>query len=94
MNLMSIYQEIDIENDLEFLADKGEWDESDENENGDEPGEDNQIDFEDNLAKKRAGLVDSKRTKKLAKIVKKKFLDKKINLVFENGEEEEQKVFN
>ena len=91
---MFVNQEIDIENDLEFLADKGEWDEEDEDEGDEFDNGNDEGDVEGDSAKRRAGLVDSKRTKKLTKIVKKKFLDKKINLVFEKGEEEEQKVFN
>lgn len=101
---------MDIENDLEFLADKEGWEEDhgDEDEGegegeGEEGAEGEETrrngrpsDQEDKLGRKMNAAVDQKRQKKLAKaVIGKKIRDKKINLAFEPAiEEEEDKQLN
>ena len=83
---MCVKQEIDIENDLEFLADKNDWDESDE-----ELNDKDESDNSENIKNKKQSIERNK-VKKLLKITKKKLHSKKLDLTFENVNEEENEI--
>lgn len=92
-------EQIDIENDLEFVAGKDGFDEEDfEDEDGEEEGlgDDDDEQPETNGGKEGKGKSgDPKRQKKLAKaVLGKKMRDKKINLAFESAEMETEKQLN
>ena len=95
------YKEIDIENDLEFLADHGEnLDEGDnfDNENedddffGQDEGKENDEDNEQNNNNKTDNVKRAGNLAKRNKIVQdksKRLKEKKIKLTFENAEDRE-----
>lgn len=88
---------MDIENDLEFLADKGGLDDDfdDIEDDEGEDGEDAPVPSKNGTKGKDAPTPDAKRHKKLAKAaLGKKVRDKKINLAFEDAEMDEERQVN